>query len=368
MRFQREQRRGPASGRESSSLQVALNRPLLHDLDGESDLYHSTAGKLACPRGSRRRHGARSSLDTRRRRVVDCYRCRDANDSRGLRTDLGRRIPEHLRRARPGLVSSPGFSDDGALRYKNLYLYGGFFDVLAQLFARVSPLGLYEDRHLVNVAFGLLALDGTGRLGTLLLGRRGGLLAMVLTALTPMFYGHSFNNAKDIPFAALFVWTLCHLLRRLRGRFLPISTWAMTKLAISLWSAPRNPAGWDVLSRLRHSVVVLVASARRPGCARRDVPRAAAALAMVLLGAWVVMLSFWPWGQVSPVINPLRSMQECRAFFVQRDDVVLWAARACTKAAHGVPADMVRIPVARNVLRGAGRGSRGIRCRATTVP
>lgn len=65
-----------------------------------------------------------------------------------------------------------GFHDDGALSYRNLYLYGGFFDLVAQLFAHLSPLGLYEDRHLANVAFGLLALKGTNRLGTLLLGAR----------------------------------------------------------------------------------------------------------------------------------------------------------------------------------------------------
>ena len=92
-----------------------------------------------------------------------------------------------------------GFKDQRALSYKNSYIYGALFDVVALLFARVSPLGLYEDRHLVNVAFGILALAGTWRLGTLLLGARAGFLALGLTALTPMFYGHTFNNPKDIP-------------------------------------------------------------------------------------------------------------------------------------------------------------------------
>ena len=100
-----------------------------------------------------------------------------------------------------------GFSDARALSFKNSYIYGALFDVLAQLFARISPLGLYEDRHIVNVGFGILALAGSRRLGTLLLGGRGGVVAMCLTALTPMFYGHSFNNPKDIPFAALFIST-----------------------------------------------------------------------------------------------------------------------------------------------------------------
>jgi len=45
-----------------------------------------------------------------------------------------------------------GFNDVRALDFKNSYIYGALFDVIAQLFARLSPLGLYEDRHLVTVA------------------------------------------------------------------------------------------------------------------------------------------------------------------------------------------------------------------------
>src|SRR6185369_3060153 len=48
-----------------------------------------------------------------------------------------------------------GFHNDAALWYRDLYLYGGLFDVIAQLVTRLSPLDLYVDRHIVNVAFAL---------------------------------------------------------------------------------------------------------------------------------------------------------------------------------------------------------------------
>lgn len=47
------------------------------------------------------------------------------------------------------------FHDRAALSYLNLNLYGGFFEVIAQLAARILPMGVYETRHLVNALFGL---------------------------------------------------------------------------------------------------------------------------------------------------------------------------------------------------------------------
>ena len=263
--------------------------------------------------------------------------------------------------------SSPGFSRALAIRlpciYKNLYLYGGFFDVLAQLFARMSPLDLYEDRHLANIAFAILGLGGTWRLGTLVLGNRGGVLAMVLTALTPMFYGHSFNNPKDIPFAAVFVWTLCHLYEAAR----PVSktsTWAIAKLAISFGALLAiRPAGMFFLAyiMLWWSLSLLRAGSTRAGMwFAPPVP-----LVIVLLGAWTLMLSLWPWAQVDPIINPLTGDEERRAIFVQRDDLVLRAVRACTTGPYRVLADMVRPPVAGNLRRRARCGSHRVRCSAT---
>src|SRR5262245_3845125 len=50
------------------------------------------------------------------------------------------------------------FRDQNVLTYKNLEYYGGFFDVVAQLTTRISPIGIYETRHFVNAMFGLLGV------------------------------------------------------------------------------------------------------------------------------------------------------------------------------------------------------------------
>ncbi len=57
------------------------------------------------------------------------------------------------------------FRDRSALSYLNLHLYGGFFEVVAQLASRIVPLGVYETRHLINALFGLLGVVAAYKLG-----------------------------------------------------------------------------------------------------------------------------------------------------------------------------------------------------------
>src|SRR3954471_20795626 len=45
-----------------------------------------------------------------------------------------------------------GFKDRSAFSYINLFLYGGFFDLLAALLNLVSPFETYETRHLLGGA------------------------------------------------------------------------------------------------------------------------------------------------------------------------------------------------------------------------
>ena len=51
-----------------------------------------------------------------------------------------------------------GFSDQRALGFVNLYMYGGGFDMLAGLAAKVLPIDLFETRRLIGAAIGLVGL------------------------------------------------------------------------------------------------------------------------------------------------------------------------------------------------------------------
>src|SRR5262245_23463187 len=94
-----------------------------------------------------------------------------------------------------------GFSDTRALSFVNLYLYGGGFDMAAALLAKVLPFDLFETRRLTGAAVGIIGLAVTWRIARQIGGPRAGLIALVLLAACPLYYGHMFINPKDAPFA-----------------------------------------------------------------------------------------------------------------------------------------------------------------------
>ena len=68
-------------------------------------------------------------------------------------------------------------------------------------------------RHCCNSAVGWLAILFAGLLAMRIAGWRAGIFTMLLLFLSPRFLGHSFNNPKDIPFAALMMMGLYYSTR-----------------------------------------------------------------------------------------------------------------------------------------------------------
>src|SRR3954452_4541621 len=71
------------------------------------------------------------------------------------------------------------FTDRRALNWQNLYNYGAAFDMIAATLNRLSPLGVYETRHLLNAAIGIIGLLGCWKLARVLGGARAGCLALL---------------------------------------------------------------------------------------------------------------------------------------------------------------------------------------------
>ena len=83
----------------------------------------------------------------------------------------------------------------------------------AALAAKVLPFGLFEMRRLVGAAVGILGLFVTWRIGRRIGGPTSGLIALILLAACPLYYGHMFMNAKDAPFATAMAVLLLGLVR-----------------------------------------------------------------------------------------------------------------------------------------------------------
>src|SRR5690348_7917295 len=89
------------------------------------------------------------------------------------------------------------FGDKTALHWRDLYNYGAVFDMVAAALNRVSPIGVYETRHLLNGLVGILGVIGCWKLGGAVAGPRAGFIAILLLISTPNYYGQMFNNPKD---------------------------------------------------------------------------------------------------------------------------------------------------------------------------
>lgn len=198
-------------------------------------------------------------------------------------------------------------------RYADMYNYGGLFDVTAAAVNRFSPLGVFETRHLLNGLVGVLGLVGCWKLGRRLGGPRAGFAAALLLLLIPNYYGQMFNNPKDIPFAAGFVWAIYYLVRlvpslprpplRLVVKLAVASGLTMAVrvggllllcylgLVLALWGV------WQAIAARRLSVLV--------GRGWTLLWRVFAPVAAI---AYLLMLVFWPWAQHDPLHHPLQAL------------------------------------------------------------
>ena len=192
--------------------------------------------------------------------------------------------------------------DRSATEKSNLYLYGGAFELAAQAVQRVSPLGVYESRHLANATFGLAGIVAAWGLGRCLAGAAAGFASALFLALTPGYYGHVFANPKDVPFAALYTAAAWAILRAAeRDRLRPLSgRVALAGVAVGLRPACASTAScWSAFAALLWGASgwTEVAASCHPG-ARPSSSASPSRCCCVV--AWAVMLACWPWAQVAP--------------------------------------------------------------------
>jgi Dolichyl-phosphate-mannose-protein mannosyltransferase len=209
------------------------------------------------------------------------------------------------------------FADQRALSFVNLYMYGGGFDILATLAAKILPFGLFETRRLLGAAVGLVGLFATWRLGRRLGGPLTGLLAITLLATCPLYYGHMFINAKDGPFAAVMAIALLGLVRAFQEypRATP-ATIALCGTGVGLAIGARVLGGFAVANALLP--LPLIAALRWRAIGAKSALSECGAFLVPLLPAailaYLVMGLVWPWSVLSP-LNPFRAVEYFSNFF-----------------------------------------------------
>ena len=210
-----------------------------------------------------------------------------------------------------------GFTDKRAFSFVNLYMYGGGYDLLATLATKILPFDLFETRRLVGAAIGLVGLFVTWRLARRLGGPLAGLIALLLLATCPLYYGHMFMNAKDAPFAVVMAIALLGIVRALEEYPRPTPpTIALCGIGIGLAIGSRVMGGFALVNALLPFLFVAWIRTRAAGwrqalgeCRQFLVPFIPGAIL-----AYLVMGLVWPWSVVSP-LNPFRAVEYFSNFF-----------------------------------------------------
>lgn len=210
-----------------------------------------------------------------------------------------------------------GFKDTRAFSFVNLYYYGGGFDMAALLLSKVLPFELFETRRLLGGIIGLIGLFTTWRLARRIGGPFAGLTALALLATCPLYVGHAFINAKDMPFAVAMAVFLLGLVRSLEEYPRPSpATVLILGLGFGLSIGSRIMSGFGVLTAIAALAMLFAIEAREQGggAAARRMGRFGLALIPAAILAYVAMGIVWPWAVVDPT-NPIKAVGYFAHFF-----------------------------------------------------
>jgi hypothetical protein len=211
-----------------------------------------------------------------------------------------------------------GEPDNQALDFHNLYLYGGAFDSLVSVARRLSPIPRFETRHLITALVGLFGLVGCWRLTRLVSGPGAAFWALALLAITPRYYGHMFNNPKDIPFAVGYVWAVYFLLKA--SRQLPeVKLATAAGLALCIGFAMGVRVGGLILLLYWGAILVayslyLLSVEYRRRALRSEIVPITLSFFKVAVPAYLIMLAAWPWAHQLPIKRPIEALGRISKF------------------------------------------------------
>jgi Dolichyl-phosphate-mannose-protein mannosyltransferase len=202
-----------------------------------------------------------------------------------------------------------GFTDQTLFHFKNLYLYGGLFDIVATLLDRVLPFDLYTVRHVLSALTGVAGVGATAATARLIAGPRAGLIAAAALAVCGVWYGGMFNHTKDVPFAAAMIGATYFLLRTARDLPRPrvrdvIGFGVLLGAALGL-------RAMALLVPCYAGLVILAQAWALDGATRQERGRFVVASLLRLLPAfaigYAIMIASWPWAALD-LFNPVRAI------------------------------------------------------------
>lgn len=229
-----------------------------------------------------------------------------SNDE-GLQHHYGQLILEYYR---------SGMTDETVFGFRDLYLYGGLFDIVGVRLGEIfTSFDVYDIRHILCALIGVAGIAATAATARTISGSRAGFIAAVALAVCGSWYGTMFNHTKDIPLAAGMIgaiYMLIRIMRRLpRPHFGDVLLFGLlTGCALGIRVLALLLvfyAGFAVLLAMPQP---LQGNWRSTG---RFVMRSIAYLSPAFIVAYLIMIAAWPWAALAP-LNPIRGLFEFAEF------------------------------------------------------
>ena len=132
-----------------------------------------------------------------------------SNDE-GVQHHYGQLILEYYR---------SGLTDTTVFGFRDLYLYGGLFDIVSVALSQILSVDPFDLRHILCPLIGIAGIGAAAATARMIAGPRSGLIAAIALSVCGCWYGGMFNHTKDIPLGAAMAGASFYLIRC--GRALP---------------------------------------------------------------------------------------------------------------------------------------------------
>ncbi len=175
---------------------------------------------------------------------------------------------------------------------------------------------IYSSRHFFISFTGWILILFTGLIATLLYGWEAGTIALILTFFSPRILGHSFNNPKDLPFAAAYVFTIYFILKFLKN--LPkVNYLSLVFIILGIgWATSLRIGGIILIPYLFLFFGVYYITSKQLYTKSGFIK--AFKITLLLIAASVIAyflgLILWPFALKDPINNPIESLKEMTNF------------------------------------------------------
>jgi hypothetical protein len=200
-----------------------------------------------------------------------------------------------------------GLTDRSVFTYKNLYLYGGLFDITAVLLAHVIPADAFVIRHVLCAIIGIGGMAAAWAIARLIAGPRAGLLALLALAVCGPWFGSMFNHTKDIPLAAAMMGAIYFMLRTARDLPRP-RLLHLVFFGLLLGAALGQRAlGLILLFYVPVAIALHLPQPVTLKTSARFLARSLLLFVPAFALGYLIMIAAWPWAALS-LFNPIRGL------------------------------------------------------------